>query len=437
MSAAIRFKMNKNISKISVLDRITTYRNMKFGIRFASAAAPSSDDYHARKISLMMFGSTTDVGKTIVSAGLCRAALANERKVCYVKPIQTGELDEYFIQFYANPKGFKDIICRTIHHWSPAISPHLAAALEGHEEGDDELVRRLQNEIGVFENAASGKDSFVVVETAGGVLTPGPSRTLQADIYRRLRLPLVLVGDSKLGGISTTLSAIESLRLRGYSIHAVIMIETEDSNVYGNVEAVQNALDRAFACIPGDSALLPAWSDSPPPRVFSLPALPHEKLLHGWFAETDAPFQSIYSHIVTSITMERAAQIEMLRKGPEVLWWPFTQHGALKPSGDTNINFIESAHGDHFRVIRLLKRSVTNTGSPGTPAAASTPSSPSGDKDNADASVQSLETDLDLQVSSDSNKMETLDFTLHAEETLDASASWWTQVWISCSDHHM
>lgn len=40
---------------------------------------------------------------------------------------------------------------------------------------------------------------------------------------RPLRLPAVLVGDGRLGGISSTISAYESLRLRGYDVVAVLV----------------------------------------------------------------------------------------------------------------------------------------------------------------------------------------------------------------------
>lgn len=39
---------------------------------------------------------------------------------------------------------------------------------------------------------------------------------------RPFRLPGILVGDGRLGGISGTISAYESLKLRGYDIAAVV-----------------------------------------------------------------------------------------------------------------------------------------------------------------------------------------------------------------------
>lgn len=45
-----------------------------------------------------------------------------------------------------------------------------------------------------------------------GIWGPGPNHTFQADLYAPLTLPCILVGDSKLGGISTTVCAYEALK---------------------------------------------------------------------------------------------------------------------------------------------------------------------------------------------------------------------------------
>jgi dethiobiotin synthetase/adenosylmethionine--8-amino-7-oxononanoate aminotransferase len=69
------------------------------------------------------------------------------------------------------------------------------------------------------------------METAGGVHSPGPSGTTQADMYIPLRAPSLLVGDSRLGGISQTISAFESLRIRGYNVESVLLFRDD---VYQN-----------------------------------------------------------------------------------------------------------------------------------------------------------------------------------------------------------
>jgi len=113
---------------------------------------------------------------------------------------------------------------------------------------------------------------IIIVETAGGVCSPSASGAHQADVYRGLRLPVVLVGDGKLGDISSTMSAIESLLLRGYDIAAVCIIETDD---LGNLDALQKTLKSLN--IPG----------------FSFPALPTPSIipLDPWFVSQENNLQ--------------------------------------------------------------------------------------------------------------------------------------------------
>lgn len=154
--------------------------------------------------AIMIFGSSTDVGKTIISAGILQSALQFGYTSCYLKPVQTGDLDEYFVQLYTNPRGTSDITLRTIYHWSTAKSPHIAASLNEHipPPSDSEILKSIRREMRFFyeNNSAEEKRKLLVLETAGGVLSPSPSKTLQADVYRALRLPVVLIGDGKLGG---------------------------------------------------------------------------------------------------------------------------------------------------------------------------------------------------------------------------------------------
>ena len=46
---------------------------------------------------------------------------------------------------------------------------------------------------------------------------------------RPLRLPCMLIGDPKLGGISSTISAYESLTLRGFDVDVVVVMDAEGS----------------------------------------------------------------------------------------------------------------------------------------------------------------------------------------------------------------
>lgn len=133
-------------------------------------------------LSVMVFGAGTDVGKTIICAGLSMAALQANQRVCYIKPVQTGSLDEYFIQLYCNPRGINDIFVRTLQHWKINVSPHLAHRVDktgGAPVTDQELLSGIQREMKTFSDIGAEipekhrKSPFIVVETAGGALSPG------------------------------------------------------------------------------------------------------------------------------------------------------------------------------------------------------------------------------------------------------------------------
>ena len=51
-------------------------------------------------------------------------------------------------------------------------------------------------------------------------------------------MPVVLVGDFRLGGISTTIAALESLQMRGYDVFSIVLFETYPDN--------QKAIERTF-----------------------------------------------------------------------------------------------------------------------------------------------------------------------------------------------
>ena len=67
---------------------------------------------------------------------------------------------------------------------------------------------------------------------------PPPNSTPQCDVLRPLRLPGLLLGDSRLGGISATISAYESLKLRGYDVDVVLLLVPPGCSL-GNTTALQ------------------------------------------------------------------------------------------------------------------------------------------------------------------------------------------------------
>lgn len=262
--------------------------------------------------SALIFGSNTGVGKTIISTGLSIAALRGERRVCYIKPIQTGDMDEYFVQLYTNPKGIKDIQFRTLRLWKAGVSGPVDQSIGNDKDIISEVVYTMQSfheeeiAVGKAPEGSLAKVPFSVVETLGGVLSPGPNKSLQAEVFRPLnKLSVVLVGDAGLGGISGTLCALEALQRRGYAVKALVFIDKVNSQVLRNASHVQEQLVRGFLeSIPSSRSHNNTEGDverprDPVPAIITLSPLPKNSsnLLNIWFKANESGFSALFQAI--------------------------------------------------------------------------------------------------------------------------------------------
>lgn len=222
-------------------------------IRYHSIQSYPTPQHHRHRVHLL-FGANTDVGKSIISTGLVRAA-ANvssiSSSVNYIKPLQCGGSDESFVlsQQHTNTNNANDINCKTLFRWETPVSPHLVSRWENQPVSDNEVLSSLQSTLRHIENEDNNdctnfssndmKSSITIIETAGGVLSPSSSSPLnesstenhwgwstQADLYSSLHIPVIFVGDGRLGGISVTITSLESLWSRGYQVDAVVFIES-------------------------------------------------------------------------------------------------------------------------------------------------------------------------------------------------------------------
>jgi dethiobiotin synthetase/adenosylmethionine--8-amino-7-oxononanoate aminotransferase len=74
-----------------------------------------------------------------------------------------------------------------LYAWEEAVSPHLAVDLEGYVVKDSVVLETLHKCFREVSESGVDKERsevLCVVETAGGVASPGPSGSLQCDLYR-------------------------------------------------------------------------------------------------------------------------------------------------------------------------------------------------------------------------------------------------------------
>ncbi|KAF5020011.1 hypothetical protein F66182_7976 [Fusarium sp. NRRL 66182] len=290
-----------------------------------------------------VYGANTDVGKTIFSTILCNSAAKHwGEKTWFLKPVSTGapqEADSWcsHIQRYA-PLTAQE----TLFQYDIPCSPHIAARASGRPVPSDEAVLAKIHR-SVSRHATEGP-GWLFLETAGGVHSPGPSGTPQADLYTPLRMPVILVGDAKLGGISQTISAYESLRIRGHDIESILLFQDTEYENYRFLKAYfAKQGGTPVDTVPGPPARLDNEKDDV------------EQMNEYYASLNNGSMQHVLEHL-DQRGQERIARLESLsEKASSKIWYPFTQQKLV--SADT-IAAIDSAHGDYFQVLNTSSENL-------------------------------------------------------------------------------
>jgi dethiobiotin synthetase/adenosylmethionine--8-amino-7-oxononanoate aminotransferase len=322
-------------------------------IRCSSSNAGTSSDV-SKSIISGVWGANTDVGKTLISAGLLlRAATllgvggkksdSSSNRCFYIKPVQTGypeSSDEKMVKMVLKCHGH-ELESTTLLGYKEAVSPHLAAAhgqpvlaggFDGRGSDDCDIVDNIRKWIR-NELTRTGGTSFGLVETAGGPGSPAPSGALQSDVLRVLRYPAILVGDGKLGGISTTISSYESLKLRGYSVSVIPVIEGTEQNL-DNFKIIQQYVD---------APVVPLTKCDPPCQSDTSDLLVIDNNLKKWLENNKEQLDLIYEKVLLHDATEKKWLKDARDKAIRTIWWPFTQHRDL-----SNIEIFDSRYGEYL-----------------------------------------------------------------------------------------
>lgn len=162
---------------------------------------------------IFVTGTSTGVGKTVISAALLAAAPTESSS--YWKPAQTGFPADDDLARVAELSGREadDLLQDGIRLAEPA-SPHHAAALEG-------VALNLADTLSM--GPTQGDERFWVVEGAGGWHVPLSDTALISDLALSLRLPVLVVATTELGTINHTLLTLESIRAAGLQPVGVVL----------------------------------------------------------------------------------------------------------------------------------------------------------------------------------------------------------------------
>ena len=160
-----------------------------------------------RTPGLFITGTNTEVGKTYVTGLIARCLVRAGHRVGVYKPAASGcrrvdgrlvADDAVAIWEAAGRPGRLEEVCPQC--FAAPLAPHLAARAEGKRLDEELLVSGIE----VWQK----RSDVVLVEGAGGLLSPLGRRLYVADLAARFGFPLIVVVPNELGMINQTLQTL-------------------------------------------------------------------------------------------------------------------------------------------------------------------------------------------------------------------------------------
>ncbi len=212
------------------------------------------------KPGLFVTGTDTGVGKTVVSGGLLRLLARAGRNPVPFKPVETGcgrgrPADARALRAAARrPDIDLSAVCPIT--FPAPVAPAAAAASKGTvlRPADFRAAYRRLLPLG----------TCIVVEGAGGLLSPYGPRFTGADLARLLGLPVLLIARNALGTINHTALALAEIRRRQLPLAGYLLVTTQPTR---GLALQRNAeLLTTLTGLP-PLAVLPHLPDPTPDRV--------------------------------------------------------------------------------------------------------------------------------------------------------------------------
>lgn len=198
-------------------------------------------------------GTDTGVGKTVLTALLVRHLIGQGFRARAVKPLASGGREDARLLHRAQG-GALPLDALNPWFFRAPLTPTLAARAEGRRVQRGELLDFLRQ-------ARAGTD-LLLVEGAGGLLSPLGEGVDARDLIRDLRALPVIVAANRLGAINQVLLVVEALGPRGRSARVALMAPVRPDRVSrGNLDVLRERLGA------GRILEVPCFADPEAPRL--------------------------------------------------------------------------------------------------------------------------------------------------------------------------
>ena len=167
---------------------------------------------------LFVIGTDTEVGKTFVACRISRLLVECGMRVGVYKPVASGSEDSHpsdaeLLREAANQNCELKHVCPQ--QFAASVAPPIAAAMEGKEVDESLLLTGA--------NWWLGRCDILIVEGAGGALSPISAQQTVLDVAVQFGFPLLLVVADRLGAVNHTLLTLEVAHKRGLRVEAIVL----------------------------------------------------------------------------------------------------------------------------------------------------------------------------------------------------------------------
>lgn len=194
---------------------------------------------------VFIVGTDTDVGKTLITAGLVHVLRKKGINACSFKAVQSGGIEENGRLISGDTKLVKEVcnIDEGYELMNPyclktPVSPHLAARLE-------KINIDRQTILDTYVKM-SEKYEFIVAEGAGGIIVPIIERRYFVyDLIKDLNLPVIIIAKADIGTINHTALTVKFAQSIGLDIKGIIINRyTNEIHVNDNIETIKKITNK-------------------------------------------------------------------------------------------------------------------------------------------------------------------------------------------------
>ncbi len=202
-------------------------------------------------MNIFITGTDTDVGKTVVTAGLASYFQNKGKKTAVFKPVQSGaELEQG--QLIAPDLKFVEKINPNVttlatYNLKHAVAPSLAAELENVEISIDKILKDY--------STLAAQHDVVLVEGAGGIMAPVYRNFLIIDLIKKFNIPMIIIARPNLGTINHTLLTVNAARQYNIKVLGFIIsnypTHTQDLAIKTAPKIIENLAGiKVLGCVP-------------------------------------------------------------------------------------------------------------------------------------------------------------------------------------------